>query len=39
MLGGYFGARVARRIEPAIVRWFVVAVGAGMTLYFFLRPV
>ncbi len=38
MLGGYFGARIARRTRPAIVRWIVVAVGAAMTLYFFLRP-
>jgi uncharacterized membrane protein YfcA len=38
MLGGYFGARLARRVRPAVVRWGVVAVGSAMTLYFFLRP-
>jgi uncharacterized protein len=38
MLGGYFGARLARRTRPVIVRWGVVAVGSAMTLYFFLRP-
>ncbi len=38
MLGGYFGARLARRVAPRIVRVCVVLIGAVMTLYFFLRP-
>jgi uncharacterized protein len=36
-IGGYLGARLARRLEPSVVRAFVVVVGACMTLYFFLR--
>jgi hypothetical protein len=37
ILGGYGGAYFARQINPRLVRWFVIVVGAGMTLYFFLR--
>ena len=37
VLGGYYGARLARRVAPGIVRIAVVTVGAGMTAYFFLR--
>lgn len=33
-LGGYAGARVGRRLSPAIVRAVVVASGLGMTLLF-----
>ena len=36
-LGGYFGARLSLRLPQARVRWFVIAVGAGMTTYFFIR--
>lgn len=36
-LGGYFGAHYSLRLPPARVRWFVIAVGAGMTVYFFVR--
>jgi uncharacterized protein len=35
--GGYFGARVFRRVSPAISRTLVVVIGAGMTIVFFLR--
>ncbi len=35
MLGGYFGASTARRIPPARVRRFVLAVAWSMTAYFF----
>ena len=35
--GGYGGAHYARRLDPQLVRRFVIAVGCGMTLYFFLR--
>jgi uncharacterized protein len=35
VLSGYFSARVARRIRPDIIRWVVIAVGAAMTVYFF----
>jgi uncharacterized membrane protein YfcA len=37
VIGGYFGARTARRVDPRLVRLLVVAVGAGMTAYFFAR--
>jgi uncharacterized protein len=36
-LGGYFGAHYSLRLSQAWVRAFVIAVGAGMTAYFFLR--
>jgi hypothetical protein len=36
-LGGYFGARFSLRLPQVWVRWFVIAVGAGMTTYFFVR--
>ena len=37
VIGGYLGAVVARRIDPARVRGLVVVVAWGMTLYFFAR--
>jgi uncharacterized protein len=36
-LGGYFGAHYSLRLPQAWVRWFVIAVGSGMTVYFFVR--
>jgi uncharacterized protein len=36
--GGYGGAYFARRLDPRLVRWFVIAVGLLMTVYFFVRP-
>ena len=36
-LGGYFGAHYSLRVPPSYVRWFVIAVGSGMTAYFFVR--
>ena len=36
-LGGYFGAHYSLRLPRAGVRWFVIAVGTGMTTYFFVR--
>ncbi|MGA8270348.1 MAG: sulfite exporter TauE/SafE family protein [Candidatus Sulfotelmatobacter sp.] len=35
ILGGYFGAHYALKLPQAWVRVFVVLVGAGMTVYFF----
>jgi uncharacterized protein len=37
IVGGYAGAVVARQTDRAVVRWFVVAVGWTMTIYFFVR--
>lgn len=35
--GGYLGATFARRLPPAYVRRFIIAVGWAMTLWFFAR--
>jgi uncharacterized protein len=35
ILGGYLGAHYAQKLPPTWVRWFVVLVGTGMTIYFF----
>lgn len=34
-LGGYSGVWLARRVPQAVLRWCVVAVGAGLTVYYF----
>jgi uncharacterized membrane protein YfcA len=36
-VGGYAGAYYAQKMDPQHVRWLVIAVGFGMSLYFFLR--
>jgi uncharacterized membrane protein YfcA len=38
IIGGYGGAYIARRMEPHLVRRFVILVGCVMTIYFFVRP-
>ncbi|MFP5446058.1 MAG: TSUP family transporter, partial [Betaproteobacteria bacterium] len=35
--GGYGGARLARKLPPAVLRWGVVATGLAMSLVFFAR--
>jgi uncharacterized membrane protein YfcA len=37
LLGGYCGAHYAQKLPPAWIRAFVIAVGTGMTAYFFWR--
>ena len=37
ILGGYLGAHYAQKLPQAWIRWFVVLVGTGMTVYFFWR--
>jgi uncharacterized protein len=37
LVGGYGGAAYARRLDPRVVRIFVIAVGIVMTVYFFVR--
>lgn len=37
ILGGYFGARYARLLPPQVLRWFVVALSATVTIGFFRR--
>ncbi len=38
ILGGYGGARTAQRIDPLLVRRFVIAIGFSLTVYFFIHP-
>lgn len=35
--GGYYGARFARLLPPAVLRWFVVILSGSVTAVFFLR--
>lgn len=37
IIGGYGGASVARRLDPRLIRRFVIAVGFIMTIYFFVK--
>lgn len=37
ILGGYFGAVLARRVPPPVLRWTVILFGAAMTAVFFRR--
>ena len=37
VVGGYFGAHYAQKLPQRWVRWFVVLVGSGMTVYFFAK--
>jgi uncharacterized membrane protein YfcA len=37
IVGGYFGAHYALKLPQKWVRLFVVVVGAGMTIYFFVK--
>jgi len=37
IVGGYFGAHYAQRLPPTWIRYFVILVGTGMTVYFFLK--
>ena len=37
LLGGYFGAHYAQKLPQAWVRGFVILVGTGMTVYFFVK--
>lgn len=39
ILGGFAGARVARRIHPRAVRWVVIAIGLGLAAVFALRGI
>jgi uncharacterized membrane protein YfcA len=33
--GGYFGARVGRRLPRFVVRWFVIFIGLTLSAYYF----
>jgi uncharacterized protein len=36
-VGGYFGAHYSLRLNPAVIRWFVILIGTGMSIYFFVK--
>ena len=38
VIGGYGGVQFGRKLPAPAIRWIVIAVGAGLTAYFFLRP-
>jgi len=35
--GGWFGAQYAQKADPKKVRWFIIALGLGLSAYFFIR--
>jgi uncharacterized protein len=37
IVGGYYGARFARHLPAVVLRWFVVALSATVTVAFFVR--
>ncbi len=37
IIGGYFGAHYAKKMEPAKIRLFVILIGFSMTAWFFYR--
>jgi uncharacterized membrane protein YfcA len=37
IIGGYLGARWARKVKPQYIRALVTVVSAGITIAFFLR--
>jgi len=37
IIGGYFGARVARRLPASYVRYAVIVIGFGLAGYYFIR--
>ena len=37
--GGYFGASVGQRLPRELMRWIVIALGVGLTAWYFARPV
>jgi len=37
IVGGFAGAYYARKLDPGLVRYFVILVGASLTIYFFVK--
>ena len=35
--GGWFGAQYAQMADPRKVRWFIIALGLGLSAYFFIK--
>jgi uncharacterized membrane protein YfcA len=38
LIGGYLGARVARLLPEAALRWSVVLLGLAVGVYLFVKP-
>jgi uncharacterized protein len=38
IIGGYVGARLSLRLRPIYVRWIVIAIGFGLSAYYFAKP-
>jgi uncharacterized membrane protein YfcA len=39
LVGGYLGARIARRINETALRWSIVSLATGVAIYLFIRGV
>jgi uncharacterized protein len=39
IIGGYGGAFFARKLDPRVIRAFVILIGTSMTIYFFLHSI
>ncbi|OWK43559.1 sulfite exporter TauE/SafE family protein [Fimbriiglobus ruber] len=37
ILGGYFGARIARRVPATLMRWVVIAIAFALAAYYFAK--
>ncbi len=37
VIGGYFGARFARRLNPVVLRAIITVISVGVTIAFFVR--
>jgi uncharacterized membrane protein YfcA len=37
IIGGYIGARVARRLPASYVRYAVIVIGFGLAAYYFIK--
>jgi uncharacterized membrane protein YfcA len=37
LVGGYLGARLARRLDRKLVRWIVIAIGFGLAAHYFYK--
>lgn len=37
IVGGYLGARVARRLNRTLIRWLVIIIGFGLSAFYFAR--
>jgi uncharacterized membrane protein YfcA len=35
IVGGYLGAHGAQRVSPRVVRWIIIAIAFGLTVYYF----